>query len=103
MERHAISPQNMPFYFDILCVLKSPTGGWQHFADMHIRNERHFYARYVTCISVQGFHLECSRRNGWRNARNVLDQSASLKLPHNLTVVSLSFHQNRKREDFATK
>jgi hypothetical protein len=75
----AIAPQNMPFYFDILCVLKSPTGSWPPFAEMLIRNEHRFYSSFVTYVSVQGCHLEYSRRNGWRNVRKVLHQSGSSK------------------------
>ena len=63
----AIAPQNMPFYLGNFCVLKSPTGGWPHFAELHIRKEDRFYSLLVTYISVQGYHFEYSRRNGWRN------------------------------------
>jgi hypothetical protein len=43
-EGMAMSPQIYVFYFDVFCVLKSPTGSWPHFAEMHIRNEHRFYS-----------------------------------------------------------
>jgi len=40
----AIAPQKYAFYFHIICVLKSPTSGWPHFVEMHIRNEHRLYS-----------------------------------------------------------
>ena len=87
----------MSFDFDIICVLKSPTGGWPRFVEMHIRNEHRFYSLLVTYILYKAIISNVHQEMNGEKYEEYYINRLLLNLPHNLATVSLSFHHNRKR------